>query len=65
MQVNNIISQLLPGLPISIKSSMYEVYDDTTDKYPIGKFLDWLRTTMRHRSATTEEREFKEDGSST
>ncbi len=65
MQVNNIIKQLLPSLPVEMKSSLYQVYDDSLDKYPIGKFLDWLRTTMRHRSVSTEEREIKEDDSST
>ncbi|MHA2306152.1 MAG: hypothetical protein ACXACU_12255 [Candidatus Hodarchaeales archaeon] len=65
MQVNNIISQLLPGLELKIKSTVYQVYDDATDKYPIGKFLDWLRTTMRHRSSTTEDTSIQAEDSST
>lgn len=65
MQVSGIIKELLPGLPVSMKSSLYQVYDDSLDKYPIGKFLDWLRTTMRQQSATTEERDYDDDDSST
>lgn len=64
MQVNEIIKTLLPGLPVSEKKSLYEVYDDTIDKYPIGKFLDWIRTALRHRTATRENGDIQEEESS-
>ncbi|MFX1507537.1 MAG: hypothetical protein ACFFDC_15745 [Promethearchaeota archaeon] len=55
MQVNEIIRTLLPGLPVSEKSSLYQVYDDATDRYPISKFLDWLKFALRRKSASTDE----------
>ncbi|MFX0124434.1 MAG: hypothetical protein ACFFAE_12400 [Candidatus Hodarchaeota archaeon] len=55
MQVNEIIRTLLPGLPVSQKSSLYKVYDDVTDRYPISKFLDWLKYALRRKSASDDE----------
>jgi hypothetical protein len=60
MQVNSIIKALLPGLPISEKKSLYQIYDDASDKYPIGTFLDWLRSALRHRTATSEDSEMQD-----
>ena len=55
MQVNEIIRALIPGLPVSEKTSLYQVYDDATDRYSISKFLDWLKFALRRRSASTDE----------
>ncbi|MFX1283617.1 MAG: hypothetical protein ACFFB5_08175 [Promethearchaeota archaeon] len=65
MQVNEIIRTLLPGLPISEKSSLYNVYDDATDRYPIGNFLDWLRSALRRKTATGEDEEIRGESLST
>lgn len=51
MQVNTIIKELLPGLPISVKKEIYAFYDSAQDKYPISKFLEWLTYTLREKSA--------------
>ncbi|UCG90712.1 MAG: hypothetical protein JSU57_02995 [Candidatus Heimdallarchaeota archaeon] len=64
MQVNEIIRTLLPGLPVSEKSSLYNVYDDTTDRYPIGNFLDWLKSALRRKTATREDEEIRGESSS-
>lgn len=65
MQVNEIVRTLLPGLPVSEKSSLYNVYDDATDRYPIGKFLDWLRSALRRKTASGDEEVRSEESSST
>ncbi len=55
MQVNEIVRTLLPGLPGSEKSSLYQVYDDATDRYPISKFLDWLKFALRRKTVSSDE----------
>lgn len=59
MQVNEIIKTLLPGLQASEKSTLYSVYDDATDRYPIGKFLDWLKSALRRQTVTGEDEEIR------
>ncbi len=65
MQVNEIIKTLLPGLPVSEKSSLYEVYEAATDRYPIGSFLDWLRSALRRRTSAGGDDETRRAESST
>ena len=64
MQVNEIIKTLLPGLPVSEKSSLYNIYDDATDRYPIGEFLDWLRTALRRKTSIGGDEDTRKEESS-
>ncbi|NHJ02954.1 MAG: hypothetical protein EAX86_12530 [Candidatus Heimdallarchaeota archaeon] len=53
-QVNTILKELVPEIKNEEKRGMYDIYDSSTDRYPIGQFIEWLNGIIRQRSISTE-----------
>lgn len=55
-QIREIVKALIPSLSSQeLIRSINTIYDEATDKYPIGKFIDWLTTAIRRRTTAGEE----------